>query len=188
MPGKKRVPPGRTCKSCRKNSNIYAFVSPFSYSNHAARELVHYLKYRRVRETAGVISEILDEHLNHFGIKFYKDTFIIPVPLHKSRERTRGFNQAELIAKKLDSMNLKKMVLTGVLLRHKNTRSQIDLTREEKETNVGGAFMVLNPGLISGKTAILVDDVKTTGATIDEAARILKDAGAKRIWAITVAH
>lgn len=188
VPGSARVIAGRTCRACRKNSRVYAYLSPLSYSDRAVKELVHYLKYRRVKEAAGTLSDMLEEYIRIFRIRLPQKYIVVPIPLHKSRERTRGFNQAELIARGVGSFGPAMAFSAGVLSRNKNTRSQVDLAREERNENVKDAFVVSNPEFLRGKTAILVDDVKTTGATIEEAARTLKNAGVKRVWAITAAH
>jgi ComF family protein len=104
----------------------------------------------------------------------------VPVPLHHSRERIRGFNQAELIA-----ANLGRPIATRLLRRRKNTPSQTGLTRNERKRNLAGAFEVT--GKVSG-TVIVVDDVYTTGSTMNEIARTLKHRGADRVEVLTVAR
>jgi ComF family protein len=105
---------------------------------------------------------------------------VIPVPLHRSRERRRGFNQAELLAKRL-----RRPMSTRLLRRRKNTASQTGLTRNERKRNLSGAFEVL--GNVSG-SVILVDDVYTTGSTMNEIAKTLKRAGAERVEVLTAAR
>lgn len=186
-PGTKRIPQGRTCSSCRDKTYVYAFISPFLYRQEAVRELIHNLKYLRVYAISHVLSGLLTDYLRHFGIRFPKNSVLIPLPLHPRRERTRGFNQSLLISKSLsDAWGVP--VYDGILVRTKNTKPQIEFRAEERHTNIIGVFSVSSPEKIKGKTIILLDDVKTTGSTMEEAARVLKDAGAKKIWAITVAH
>lgn len=187
VPPAKDVSPGRTCVRCRPHSAVYAFLSPFSYRQHAMAELVHVLKYRRNREVASLFSDMLAAHLAAMRITFPKDSVLIPVPLHKTRERERGFNQSWLIAKML-AEKLGMGVRRDVLKKIKKTVPQMELFREERLKNLRDTFVVHNPLSVQGKTVMLVDDVKTTGATLEEAARILKQTGAKQIWAITVAH
>lgn len=187
VPARKRTPPGRTCASCRKKSLIYAFISPFSYSDKVVRDLVHSLKYNRVRALDAVLAELIYEHLKRFRVAVSRDSVIIPVPLYKSRERVRGFNQAELIARAL-AERIGAEVEGGILQKIKKTKPQIELGAEERRRNIIGSFSVKNSERVRAKTILLLDDVKTTGATLEEAARVLKEAGAKRVWAITVAH
>ena len=110
----------------------------------------------------------------------FSGNLVIPVPLHRSRERTRGFNQAELIAAGLDVP-----VASRILRRRKDTPSQTGLSRGERRRNLAGAFEVR--GKVSG-TVIVVDDVYTTGSTMNEIARTLKRAGAGRVEVLTVAR
>jgi ComF family protein len=115
---------------------------------------------------------------------------VIPVPLHKSKERQRGFNQAELIARAL----LKHLPSAGwqlntmVLRRCRETISQTGLTRLQRSLNVRGAFELRLPDEITGRDILLVDDVFTTGTTVSECARVLRRGGAARVWVATVAR
>lgn len=187
VPGKGKIPTGRTCESCQKKSCIYAFLSPLRYQESTVSDLIHALKYQRVREIDGALAGILADYIARFGVKVPKGALIVPIPLHSSRKRTRGFNQAELIAWRLGE-RLGLSVEAEVLRKVKKTTPQVELLAEERRKNVVNTFAAPNASLVLGKTIFLLDDVKTTGATLEEAARVLKEAGAKRIWAITVAH
>jgi ComF family protein len=115
---------------------------------------------------------------------------VVPVPLHRSKRRQRGFNQAELIARaalKMDALPAAELV-TDVLERTRPTVSQIGLTRPQRVENIRGAFRVRHPSRVSGRDVILVDDVLTTGTTVSECARILRKAGAEKVWVATVAR
>lgn len=186
-PGTKRIPQGRTCISCRAHTSIYAFISPFLYRQKSVRELIHNLKYLRVYGIGQILAKLLIDYLNHFEIRFPKNSILIPMPLHARRERTRGFNQSRLIAESL-SKSSDIRICNNVLIRTTNTKPQIEFRAEERHSNVSDAFSVLDPEKIKNRTIILLDDVKTTGSTLEEAAWVLKDAGAKKIWAITIAH
>lgn len=187
VPSTDTTPPGRTCSLCRPHSAVYAFLSPFSYQYSAMRELVHSLKYRRNREAARLFGDMLASHLAALHVIFPKDAMLIPVPLHKARQRERGFNQSFLIARAL-GQKLDIEVRRDVLIKTKQTVPQMELLREERLRNLHNTFFVQNPLPVQGKTVILIDDVKTTGATLEECARMLKKSGAKQIWAVTVAH
>ena len=141
------------------------------------REIIHHLKYSDRVSLANPLGGILKECLER---EDFKGGLIVPVPLHRSRERTRGFNQAELIAAQLGLP-----VNTGLIRRRKNTPSQTGLTRNERRRNLAGAFEVRGP--VNGDI-ILVDDVYTTGSTMNEIARTLKRAGAERVEVLTVAR
>lgn len=185
-PGFGRIPAGRTCESCRKNSQIYAYLSPLSY-NGISCELIHGLKYRRITSLDAILARILAEYLSKFAISFPENSVVIPIPMHRSRLRVRGFNQSELIANHLGEL-INLGVESRILQKTKKTDPQVGLSGEKRRNNITGSFSVTNPTLIKQRDIILVDDVKTTGATLEEAARALKNAGAGKIWAVTVAH
>jgi len=111
--------------------------------------------------------------------------FFVPVPLHKSRERERGFNQSELLAHALSKIYGVKTI--NALRRDVKTRPMYGLMRTERYENVSGVFSVKNPGDIEGADIILIDDIYTTGATLEECARTLVRAGAANISAMTFA-
>ena len=194
VPGVGVVTIGRTCKFCRNKSLIYGFFSPFSYGDRIIRELVHSFKYSRVYSIADLFAELLLKYFLDHRVVFGRTTLVIPTPLHKSRERIRGFNQAEALAEKLiykfknagrnDLDGLKK----DILLRVKKTSPQVELALTERRTNMINAFSLSEGAEVHGKDILLLDDVRTTGATMEEMARVLKMAGARRVYAVTVAH
>lgn len=187
VPAHNGVPAGRTCQSCRKKIRVYASFSPYSYDDPAIKTLIHDLKYRRMRANAQILGALLSRAIAYQGLLLSRDFIIIPIPLHPSRKRTRGFNQAGLIAEALGG-KLGIDVRADILRKIKNTRPQMELPREERLENVSGAYAVSDSNSIINRTIILLDDVKTTGATLESAARALRSAGAKKIWALTVAR
>jgi ComF family protein len=112
---------------------------------------------------------------------------IIPVPLHLSRKRERGYNQSEVIASGV-SKELKIPVELGILKRKKFTRSQTKLNREERLLNVSEAFNINHNVDLSGKTVFILDDVITTGATISGCAELIKNNNAKKVIALSLAY
>jgi ComF family protein len=114
---------------------------------------------------------------------------LVPVPLHRSRRRSRGFNQAELIARAaLKQLPHRIELVSELLIRRRETISQVGLSREERIENMRGAFRVSDRARLKGRNIIVVDDVMTTGTTLSECARVLKKAGANQVWAATVAR
>jgi ComF family protein len=165
------------CGVCRKGEHAFDFARSALLFTTTLREIIHHLKYSDRVSLAGPLGDILKRCLEREN---FTGDCVIPIPLHRSRERRRGYNQAELIAARLD-----RPINTRVLRRRKNTASQTGLTRNQRQHNLASAFQVC--GGISG-TVILVDDVYTTGSTMHEAARTLKRGGAERVEVLTVAR
>lgn len=141
------------------------------------RDIIHALKYERRRSIAPRLSALMAEH----GTEVLRDAHIvIPVPLHARRQRQRGFNQAEDLARGLG------LPMVRALARVRVTRPQVDLPAEQRRENVRDAFQAL--GRVDGHVIVLVDDVATTGATLDACARVLKNAGARDVRALTAAR
>jgi ComF family protein len=162
-----------------------------SYSG-GLRDLIHLLKYEQVRPAAGVLGRMLAEAIATLEpLLGDGPVFVIPIPLHAGKLRQRGFNQSELIAKaalKLNSAGGKLELQDRILERRRETHSQIGLTRHQRRENMRGAFAVASPELISARQVVLVDDVFTTGTTVSECARVLRRAGASKVWVATVAR
>jgi ComF family protein len=111
---------------------------------------------------------------------------IVPVPLHPTRQRQRGYNQAALLAREL-AAHLHRPVVEGNLVRTRATAPQVDLDAQERRANVQGAFHCTGNGL-SGMCVMLVDDVYTTGSTLESACAALRAAGTASVWAYTLAR
>lgn len=167
-------------------SDLY-FALP--YQNVLVKRLLRKFKYDPfIKELSKNLADLI---ITHFQLldktENFSDFVLIPVPLTKGRLRRRGFNQAEEIAKELAKF-LKIEVYGDALLKIKETRPQTELSQEEREENLKGAFSVKSNAVIKNKNILLSDDVYTTGSTMEECARTLKTAGAKRIVGIAVAR
>ena len=112
---------------------------------------------------------------------------LVPVPLFRKQKRRRGFNQAELIAQEL-SRFFQIPLEAANLIKIRKTKSQARLNKEQREVNLKNSFALKNPAVIAGRKIILIDDVITTGATLEECAKALKQAGAKQVWGLAVAY
>jgi ComF family protein len=141
------------------------------------RQIIHHLKYSDRVSLAKPLGNLMRDLLD---AEQFHGTIVIPVPLHRARERARGYNQAELLAARLG-----RPVERRLLRRRKNTPSQTGLSRAQRKRSLAGAFEVR--GSFSG-SVIVVDDVYTTGATINEIAKTLKRAGAERVEVLTAAR
>jgi ComF family protein len=150
------------------------------------------LKYNQVRPAANVLGRMLVEAIEDLQPLFAGDeVLVVPVPLHSRKLRQRGFNQSELIARaalKLKSAATQLQLSTGLLERRRETKSQIGLSRHQRRENIRGAFVVGKPHEIAGREILVVDDVFTTGTTVSECARILRRAGASKVYVATVAR
>jgi ComF family protein len=158
----------------------------FLYEQKTLRRLLHAYKYEYLEAAEAVFEEFLmGEKLNILRIPA---DLAIPLPLHKRKLRERGFNQAERVGRTVSSL-LRKPLITDILLRRRAGQAQMQVRRrEDRMRNVKGVFRVERPHLVKGRNILLVDDVMTTGATLGEAARVLKDAGAKNVFGFVLAR
>jgi len=162
------------------------------FENFIVKKLIHNFKYKPfARELAKTLAFLIIIHFKNLEkspefLNKKEEFVLIPIPLHKRRLRWRGFNQAKEIAKEL-SVFLKIPVLDDILIKEKETHPQVNLSEKERKENIKGAFIVKNEEKIKRKKVLLVDDVFTTGATMEEATKVLKKSGAKEIWGIVVA-
>ncbi len=112
---------------------------------------------------------------------------IISVPMYKNKERRRGYNQSYLLAKEI-AKDLKLKLIKNILIKIKDTEPQSKKPMRERRQNIRGSFFVKDPMKIKGKEILLIDDVFTTGSTVNECSRILRQAGAKKIYVATIAR
>lgn len=131
------------------------------------------------------VSEIVSEYLD--TLAGWRTDMIIPIPLHPARYRNRGYNQAEVLAKELGKV-LGILTEESILIRTQKTDPQKKLAPGKRRRNLSGAFSVMEKrkNLLEGRKILLVDDIYTTGSTIDEAARVLKKAGAEKVFYLTI--
>ena len=182
----------RRCPACRRLDRPYERAVAYGSYDGGLRELIHLLKYNGVRPAASVLGRMLAEAWPMLESSFASETvLVVPVPLFKGKRRQRGFNQSELIAGaalKLYSAYGRLQLASGLLLRIRDTHSQIGLTSHQRRENLRGAFAVARAQEVTGREVLLVDDVYTTGTTASECARVLRRAGAAKVWVATVAR
>ena len=183
----KRSPDGFVCDNCEPKTRLRRFVAPLRYQNDLARELIHTFKFNGAKEIGAILARYIADSAKLYNILPPENSIFIPIPLHKKRFRERGFNQAELIADELARIFGRRAetgILTRTIFREHQTKMK---NREARLKNAEGVYS-LKSEVPEGTILILVDDVSTTGATIEEAANVLKDAGAKQVWAFVVAR
>lgn len=173
----------------RSKINADFFFSKYAFRHESGiQSLIHYLKYRGFTKIGTFLGNIIGTELKlHYSEKLKEYNYILPVPLHSGKLRERGFNQSMYISKGIVEV-LPFEILNENIIRVKNTKSQTGLTLEERIANVRDAFD-LNPKLKTSelKSGILVvDDVITTGSTIKEVIRLLKQETSVPVGAVTI--
>ena len=176
------------CGDCMKERPPFEKASAYGSYEGGLRELIHLLKYDHVLPAAPVLGRMLAEAVSDLEPEFGPELpLVVPVPLHESKMRQRRFNQSELLAKSFIKSSGKNLQLAPKLLeRRRATDSQTGLTRQQRIANLRGAFRAMNA--VQGSDILLIDDVFTTGTTASECARVLRRAGARKVWVATVAR
>lgn len=175
-----------TCTNCRGRAfHFDCAVSPLR-SRGAVREMVHRLKYGGELWLARPLGDFLEKGLADERLRGRSFEGIVAVPLHLRRRRERGFNQSEVLANELARRVGWPRI--GALERVRHTTTQTHFDRDHRMQNLRNAFRMRQNARVSGKNLLLVDDIFTTGSTLDECARTLLAAGAQSICALTVAR
>lgn len=178
--------PSFRCGACRRKPPPFDHARAIARYEGPLRQAIHLLKYRG---TLTLQQPLLQLAIAHFAAHFPAVHFdaIIPIPLHQRRLMQREFNQATLLARGIAD-HLAVPIQEQVLRRTRWTRPQVELSGDERQVNVRQAFAVADPAAILDKVVLLVDDVFTTGATLSEAARTLKAAGARQVDVFALAR
>ena len=177
---------GMTHSKCDRKYGLDGLISLWDYKG-VIRNAIVTLKYKYATELVNELAEACLERLRTDGRIL--NTTLVPVPLYWYRKNYRGFNQSELVAKVI----AKKMgwnFVADLLIRKKQSVPQAELKGADRRENIKGVF-ALNPNYLSFRicnSVIILDDVWTTGSTIKEAAKVLKRAGAKNVWGLTIAR
>lgn len=183
---------GKTCARCQNWSLDHLFVVS-DYKNKVLEKTIKAFKYRFIIDLAESIHPLIKRYIRflirekHFNI-IADNPIIIPVPLHYRRSNWRGFNQAEVIAEIIAKItNLKTDQAT--LIRSSVSKPQAEINKKsERLKNMSNQFKISNDIRIRGENLLLVDDVCTTGATLNECAKILKESGAKKVIGFVIAR
>jgi len=175
---------GSLCPTCVSwQAEIDGIRSPFRFDG-VMRQAIHQLKYRNLRALAEPLAKLLNDYLATYPIP---GEVLVPVPLHRKRLRERGYNQSSLLAKELGKL-ADLPVVDGCLIRQRHAPPQTrSSTVEERRSNVAGAF-VCRDHRLQDKQVLLIDDVSTSGATLDACAVALKAIGATSVWGLVLAR
>jgi ComF family protein len=179
----KPQPIAEQCPGCwGRQTSLNGNRSPFRFEG-TIRRAVHGLKYHNLRALSEPLAHLVAVYWSLYPLPA---DVLVPVPLHAARLRERGYNQSSLLAKHLSGM-IGVETLESVLIRRENTPPQARTSSaEQRQLNVRGAFAVRGRG-IKGKRVVVIDDVCTSGATLDACALALKRAGATSVWGLTLA-
>lgn len=182
-----RLPSGIVNRGCRDALALQRFFAATPYQHPMVRAAIDAFKYEGVQSLAAPLAALLAKPLET-ATPQARNPLLVPIPMHERRLRSRGFNQASLLARELGAL-LHLPENEQVLGRSRDTDQQAKLPRADRAENVRGAFAVIaEKNLDALSTIILIDDVATTGATLKEAAIALRRAGAREIWGAAVSY
>ena len=191
---KSRESDDHVCGECARQPKKFQVARASGVYTPGFIEIVHQFKYKGKIQLAKPLGALLYTDFLHYWKNDAID-LILPVPLHKKRFRQRGFNQAYLLVNDWDNSSRARSlrprraaVETNVLVRSKKTAPQTGLNRADRLQNIKNAFKVPRPDIVKNKRVLLVDDVYTTGATVNECAQVLVKSGAKRVDVLTLAR
>jgi len=174
------------CLDCRDKKIFFEYARSLGNYEGVLRQCIHLLKYRGKKVILKKIDNIVEDLIGDLFC-LEKISFVLPVPLHKKRFQERGFNQSTLIANLIgDSYSIP--VIEEMLERISFSRPQVALGKKERIKNIKNVFKASTSPWIKNSIILLVDDVYTTGSTVNECARILKKAGASKVYVFTLAH
>ncbi|MCC7356170.1 MAG: ComF family protein [Candidatus Doudnabacteria bacterium] len=176
---------GITHNTCATQLSPIQTLSLFAYKDNRISRAIILGKYKFVPAIYAELGHMLALFLKE-KYDLSQADFIIPIPLSPQRKRWRGFNQAEIVAAQI-SIN-SNIPLSKALIRNKNTKTQKDLNKKDRLENMKGSFEVSAKANLKGKHVLLIDDVLTTGSTLLEATKALKEAGVTSVICVTLAR
>ncbi len=173
------------CEQC-KNKYLDKILSATSFNNKIVKDAIYKLKYGYIEDLSIPLSFLVLSHLKTIDCQINNDFILIPVPMYIKKKKKRGFNQSEEIAKLISELTGIK--ISTSLIKTKGTKPQMELNRKERIENIKNCFAITDKKEVENKTILLLDDVYTTGTTMNECAKILKENGAKEVWGLSVAR
>ncbi len=187
-------PDSTHCRVCRLAPPPFVRAVAYALYEEPMRGALHALKYDELLPAAKPLGKMLAQAIAKLALDAPGELLVVPVPLHRSKLESRGFNQARLLS--LHALNFlrkshptwKLTLASTTLMRLRETASQAGLTPHQRRQNVRGAFLVSTPAAVTAKHVLLIDDIFTTGATARAASQALIKAGAASVWVATLAR
>jgi ComF family protein len=182
------------CQVCRLAPPPFRRAVAYGVYQGRLRGLVHALKYEGTTPVADGLGQRLAAAIASLAAEAPSEMLVVPVPLHRSKQSSRGYNQVELLTKAaLKSMRRshpawRLTLASGALSRSRATESQFELTLRQRRLNLSGAFSVPEAGRVKGRDVLLIDDIYTSGATARACSKALLTAGAASVWVATLAR
>ncbi len=170
------------CYRCQRDAPAIDGIRSVAFFEPPVRNAIHTLKYRGLRSVATPLASLMADYYRRNPLPA---DVIVPVPLHRDRLRERGYNQSDLLAHALGA-EIGLPVRKGLLVRTRATPPQVELDASERKQNMAGAFQCPKTEAAAGLRMLLIDDVCTTGATLEACSLVLHHAGAKSVWALTL--
>ncbi|MDA3812969.1 MAG: ComF family protein [Candidatus Cloacimonetes bacterium] len=174
------------CNVCQINEFLFAEARSVFMFNKVVQNLIHEFKYNEMTKIAKFLGKLSQEYIEKFQ-PFDHIDYVAPVPLHKVKKRSRGFNQSELLTREI-SKKMNWEHLPNLIERKRFTETQTKLNKEQRRKNVSFAFKINSKYNIKGKNILLVDDVFTTGATANSITVALKEKQVNKVYVFTIAR
>lgn len=177
---------GKYCLRHQRPHGLSGIICACYFDEGPIKEAIHNFKYNHILELGNFLGEIMVKAVKE-NLDIGKNLLITAVPLHPLRRAQRGYNQAEILAETVaDRLGLSKNF--QILKKIRWTKPQVKVSGKKRTKNLKNCYKIFNKNVVRGKTIVLVDDVTTTGTTLNECAKVLRKAGAKRVWGLVIAR